>query len=198
MLNNFAFGTRLTSIEVIREKLTVRNPRFLESRIRVDKATGRGPMAAQEARTGSVPTKRFSGWVEQVTGERTARDRVINLLARSGQKAKQAKPRARLKPGKDFEKFSNYSGTSPNLKSIRMLQTLDRKRWKKPFFLTKKRGVQPGLWVFHRRKLRPLQLFKAGKRVKRVPWHTEGRARYFQRTDLGRMWGRQLRHIYRK
>lgn len=198
LLNDFAFGVRNTSMETLREKLVIRNPRFMASRLQVDRARGRLPIQAQESTVGSVGKKRFTGWREQQTGEKSTRERVATLIARKGSRKRQIAPSARLKPSLELKRFTDYPGASPNMRSTRMLQALDRARWKKPFYLTKKRGIQPGVWVFKGRKLRPLQLFKRGKKLKRNPWLTDARDRYFQREDIGRLWARKIERIFRR
>lgn len=199
MLNEFAFGTRNTSIEVIRERMTVRNPRFVESRLQVDKAVGRLPIQGQKALMGSVRSPRFSGWEEQQTGARTARERTINLLARGGGTKRQVPPRYRLKSGKQFESYKNYPGRGVERRTIVMLQQLDRQRWKQPFVIHKKKGMIPGLYKFKRRKPRLLQVFVPRRaQPKKVPWITMARERFFQRADIRALWAQTLRPALRR
>lgn len=197
MLTDFAFGTRTAAIEVIREKMVVRSGAFVERQLRVEKSHRRLPIQSQESEAGSVATKRFTGWKEQQTGQKTARERVINLLARRGSPKRKAAPKARLKPGRQFESYRDYPGRTPETRSTVMLQILGRKRWKEPFLVTKKRGILPGLYRFKNRKLRALQLFGRKIQPKRVAWLTIARDRYFQREDIGRLWARTLGRILR-
>jgi len=193
MLNEFAFGTRNTSIEVIRERMVVRNPGFVSSRLRVEKSDKRPPIDALKSIVGSIRSPRFSGWEEQQTGVRTARERVINLLARGRSRKKRAAPRFRLKPGREFESYKNYPGKGIEGRTIIMMQKLDRQRYKQPFLVHEKRGMSPGLYKFHRRKPRLLQLFDPRRaQPKKIPWMTMARDRFFQRADIRRLWAREL------
>lgn len=187
-INDFAFGTMNTSSEVIREKMNVRAPGFLTSHLRVAKSNRRLPMSGQKSEAGSLSGPRFTGWREQQTGEKTARQRVINLNARIGQSMRRrVRGKNRIRAGSDFQRFRNFQGGSPNQRSTKMLQALDRKRWKEPFYLTRKRGVQPGVWIFRRRKLTPLHLFKVSQ-PRRIRWLSIAVERYFQRQPIERTW----------
>lgn len=198
MLNDFAFGVRNTAIEVLRERMTVRDPRFVERRLQVEKSSTRPPFEAQQSEVGSTFFKRFSGWREQQTGERTTRERTINLLARRGSKKRKAVPMARLKPGADFESYHRYPGASVEQQNVTMLQKLDRKRWKRPFLVLGKRGMRPGLYKFYRRKPRLLQVFNpSDPQPNRLPWLTIATDRYFQRVNIGQLWRKKIDRILR-
>lgn len=197
VLTEIAFGTRNTAIEVLREKMVVRNPRFVEGRIQVVKSHGRLPIQTQRSEVGSVKGPRFTGWREQERGEKTARSRVINLLARRGSQKQKAVPSARLKKGADFKSYRDFPGRSPEHRSTLMLQALNRTRWKRPFLITRKRGIKPGLYKFKGDQLKPLQLFRRKIQPRRIPWLKTATDRYFQRESLGRLWARVLSRILR-
>jgi hypothetical protein len=195
LINDFAFGSRNASFEVLREKMVIRNFGFMQRQIRVAKARQNAPIDTQKAEVGSVPTRRFSGWKEQQTGERTARERVVNLLARGGNKKRQVRRPARLRPGSDFESYRKYPGRGVEQRNIVMLQRLDSQRWKRPFLVLGKRGMRPGLYKFVRRKPKLLQLFDPkSAQPRKIPWLTDAVARYFQREDIGRLWARKMRY----
>lgn len=199
MLNDFAFGARNTAIEVIREKMTTRNPRFIETRLRVDKSHTREPMESQAAELGSVATKRFSGWVEQQTGKRTTRERTINLLARGKTQKKKLKRPFRMNQAHLFESFHDYPGRGPEARNIQMLQRLDRHRWQRPFIVVGKKGMKPGLYKFVRRKPRLLQIFDSKNvQPKKIPWLTMAVDRYFAREDIRRLWKSKMDRMLKR
>ena len=196
MLNDFAFGTRNTSIEVINENMTVRNIRFVMSRMRTEKSHQRMPMESQQSTVGSITSPRFSGWKEQQTGQKTARERTITLLGRMRRKTRKLVRTARLKDVGRFESYHKYPGRGREQKNIIMMQKLDRQRWKKPFIISGKKGMVAGLYKFRRRKPRLLQVFEPKKlQPKRIPWMEDAIRRYFQRQDIHRLWARTLRRL---
>ena len=198
MLNDFAFGTRNTSFEVIQESMVVRSRAFVNSRFRVEKTHRRMPMETQEATVGSIFSKRHSGWREQQTGEKTARERTITELGRLKNRTRKLVGSARFKKENVFESHRDYKGKSVEHRNIVMMQTLDRRRWKKPFIISGKKGMISGLYKFFRRKPRLLQVFDSKKlQPKRIPWMEDAITRYFQREDLGRLWKGTMRRMLR-
>jgi hypothetical protein len=197
MLNEFAFGTRIEAFYEIAGKMTVRNPKFVASRLQVTKSRLTRPIANQQSITGSVATQRFSAWQEQQLGKDTARKRTISLLARMGSTARQAAPRARLKPGNRIWKPEPFPGKDINQKSIVMMQKLSRAGVTEPFLLLHKTGMIPGLYKFKGGKPRLLQSF-ATKQPHKIPWLTAGRERYFRETNLSALWARTLGYALSK
>ena len=196
MLNEFAFGTRNASIEVIREKMTVRSPSFVSSSLIVSKAKGTLPIAGQQSEAGSQRRARFSGWEEQQLGKATSRTRTIMLAARRGSKKKRAAPKARLKPGADFPSPGGFGGNVG-----RMLGQLRSKRFKRPFIIHGAEGqrIKSGLYKFKGRKqdLVRLQTFKEKVQPKKIPWMTTATDRFFARFNMGALWRWNLKRFLR-
>lgn len=196
MLNDFAFGVQNTAIEVIHEQMTVRNSRFVTGSVRVEMSNRRQPITNQQSATGSIQRKRFSGWTEQQTGKRTARERVITKLGRRKNETRKLIGTARLKSANKFETYHKYPGRGPEQKSTIMLQKLDRRRFRKPFIITKKKGMRAGVYKFLRRRPRLLQVFDSDKvQPEKIPWMADAVDRYFEREDLPRLWSRTLKRI---
>lgn len=196
MLNDFAFGVRNTAIEVIHEKMTVRSSQFVISSMKAKKTHKRLPIGSQESEAGSVERKRSTGWKEQQLGTKTARERTITLLGRRKSAKRKLIGPARFKPGSDMEIYKKYPGSGPEQRNTIMMQKLDRKRWRKPFVIVKKKGMTSGVYKFLRRKPKLLQVIKSEDvQPEKIPWMLDAVDRYFKREDLPRLWGRTLQRI---
>lgn len=199
MLNNFAFGTRLTSIGVIHQKMTVRSTPFIRHIVRVNKANKNQPMNQQFSATGAIALPRFSGLVEQEVGTKTDRTRTATVLARSGSQKKKIKPAFRMKKSNKLLSWHDYPGKSAEHRTIVMLQTLFRKKYRKPFLITRKPGLPKGMYIIRKRKLHLLQSFEPRNlQPKRVRWLSTGTFRYFKGLDLRNLWRTQIEHVMKK
>ena len=68
VLNRAAFKVRGLVLDRLEKNMEVRNARFVQSRIRVQRTKTSLPMNRQEAIVGSIKSARFSGWAEQEFG----------------------------------------------------------------------------------------------------------------------------------
>lgn len=185
MLNAFAFGTRIEAIRVIDREMTVRNERFVRSRMQVTKASTRSPVPVQRSLAGSVAKPRFSGWVEQETGEPTQRNRFATLLGRSGDEQKQMRHIVRLKPKHDVITPEDYDqkGGARNIGGFKAM--VIRKGENRLI------RIKGGIYKRRRKKLELVQSLKR-KQPKRLRWLRRARAIYFKKTDLDRLWRRTV------
>lgn len=185
MLNEFAFGTRTRAIGQINQLMTVRNPKFVQSRIRISKANIHAPVATQRSETGSVAGPRFSGWVEQEYGRDTKRNRLSTLAGRGGSDKKQMRHIIRLKPKHEVVTIDhpdfNPRGGSKNLGGF--MAMIIRRKDKR---LIRIKGS------IYKRNRKKLQLVQKLKKVqpKRVRWMRRARAMYFRHTNLDALWSR--------
>lgn len=206
LLNRFAWGTRDEAVRQIGRVMTVRNKRFVDSRLRVTQASQSTPIGQQRSIAGSLATARFSGWTEQEVGTPTERKRVSTLASRSGDFSRQMIPRSRLKPGTTVESLekavgsrlprggaTNYAG---------MIAMLGRERYKGllrikgGFYLVDRGGRRiEGPTRNGRGKLTTLphltmvQAMKK-KQPKQHHWLRQARAIYFRKNDPQVTWGR--------
>ncbi len=199
VLTSFAFGTRAEAMNVIKSKMVIRNPRFINSRLRVSKAFGSTNIGSQQSEVGSIPAQRFTGWIEQQTGKMPAKNRIFTLLARRGDITRQALPSARLKPGNKYISSDEFTGKTPNKRIIAMLQILGRKGYKKPFIIRRGNKFKKGLYKFKgsgkNKKILALQLFRTNKRPKKLEWLTMARDNYFRKNDVNKVWEKSLKQI---
>jgi len=187
MLNDFAFGTRTQAIKTINDSMTVRKEKFVSGRVQVKKANINKPVSRQMSVTGSarkVKSKKngaFSGWEEQEYGKGPVRNRYQTMAARNNQEKKQVRPIVRLKPGRKVLKKSDYGMTGKHTAG-QFLAAAKRKK--------ENRLVRIGGVIFKRRRkeFEPVQILSKPKRTRRLKWMLMSRNRYFQKTNLDKLW----------
>lgn len=204
LLNNFAFGVRLTAIEAISTGMIVRDFNFIQGSLKVERSHTRLPISTQVSRVGSITRNRFTGWIEQETGQRTKKERTFQLAARRGSKKRRAVPRARLRPGTDFITPAEYSGKSDHHRAVVMLQTLAREGYKQPFIVGRHKRLKSGLYKFGRgrkpnQKLIMLQNFDpSNPQPRRYRWMRRARQLYFNRIDIRNEWYKMAKYLFKK
>ncbi|MBE3063630.1 MAG: hypothetical protein IMZ69_01265 [Spirochaetes bacterium] len=149
LLNDLAFRGREVAIDTLGKRVIIRNRRFALSRMRVQK-TGAKPIAQQQVILGSISSERFSGWAEFQRGGNPQRNRVFSLLARGGQKEKQASASSRLKPGTVFPKPEDWDDiANPRSRVQAMIRVMSESNiYGRVFMLPKGQsgGLTPGLY----------------------------------------------------
>lgn len=199
MLNNLAFQTRSEALIRIAADMNIRSDRFVASRMRVARARS-GPISQQKAEVGSVPTSRFSGWVEQETGKAPQRNRVFGIAARRGKEQNTASAKARLKPSNHFFSPSDFNikANDDDHRTAIFLQLMSREHANKPFVMRRRyRKMRKGIYVFSKRgQLKQLQQFGAMK-VKRKPWMAPARKAVLTTANVRAQWARAISHVFR-
>ena len=194
MLNEFAVGTREEVFKYMPEKMTIRRPGFLRSRIQYTKSRYSLPIGSQASIVGSVPVGKFKGWAEQGAGLPAQRKRLATIKGRRGNQKNIIPQRFRLR--KRFESPKYFPGGSPSRRAMTMLLMLDRQEFKGPFILVGHPNATDGLYQFRSGKLVMLQNFESDKlQPERLPWLTDSRARYFLKTDMNKLWGQKLKRV---
>lgn len=174
VLNSLAFDNRKLNIRNISNSMIIRNRRFVESSLQVQK-TRSGSIDRQIAYSGSVNRPRFTGWEEQQEGNPSKTKRAVTLAGRRGSKKNVAIFKARLKPGNKFYKPSQFRGPTTKSKFNFMMRVLNN-RGGGEFIITNplrtRRGsLRPGLYQLRGHKIRSLQQFRVNKSVS-IPWAT--------------------------
>jgi len=192
-LNDIAFLAKRRMAGVISETMTVRNPRFVGSRIQVSKSRLFAPVAGQHASVGSVAKERFTGWAEQETGQSPARERALLLLARRGDIKRQALPSARLKSSNKILHPHDVRMPGPisyRRQAYALMRMLRKSRRKTPFMLTRLSGWKPGLYQMVGGRARLVQSFEP-MHPKRVRWLEMTLSR-IQDTNIIPLWNKNL------
>lgn len=186
VLNSLAFDNRKLNVRNISNSMIIRNRRFLESSLQVQK-THSGPIDRQIAYSGSVNRPRFTGWEEQQEGKTSKTKRAVTLAGRRGSKKNIAISKARLKPGNKFYKPSQFPGPTTKSKFNFMMRVLNN-RGSGEFIITNslrtQRGhLRPGLYQLRGHKLRSLQQFNINKST-HIPWMTKSVQQQTFGTDI--------------
>lgn len=192
VLTSFAFGTKASASKVIHDKFTVRNSRFVNSKLRAEKAKASDNINSQRSAAGSISGPRFSGWIEQEEGKTTTRTRVANKFARQNTWSKQMIGRSRLKPNQKFKSPSDFNIKAKN-ETHRMtvfLIILSRRKRQQSFIISKKfKKFKKGLYRFKSGKIERLQNFEPTKvQPKRIKWLTLGREKFFATANISDIW----------
>lgn len=203
VLNNQAFGTRKAAVHQLGRNMIIRNPKFVNSKVRVTKARPSQPINLQQAETGSIRSARFSGWVEQETGQKTLRTRTQTLFSRGNTRSGIVKSQYRMRRGARFTDSSDFADVTnnPDHRTIAMLSILRRNKFKRPFIM--RRNKRKGLYKLIRNKPKLVQnLDPQNPQPKKKPWLIPGRTAYFNRTNLTTVWaeqiGRQVKFLPRR
>jgi hypothetical protein len=194
-LNSVAFGMRQSSLMVINEKMTVRSPSFIRSKLSVSKASNSHPIETQKAIMGSILSERFSGWKEQELGSPTSMHRTATLLARGGSMAGKIQTKSRLKG--NFQTPDDFPGKNKEHRIYAMLSMLSRKRYGNPIIIYGHSKWKPGLYKLKYKgkksyKIHRLQEFKAPLQPKRVKWMTMAVHKQFASNPVSEIWVAEL------
>lgn len=109
-LNDVAFAYRDAAFVEIAEGKKIRDARFVKSRLWVEKARPGDPHQ-MVARSGSVRSDRFTGWIEDYENSGSGRSqRAIGSTARGGSMDAKVKSANRLMPDVDLPRLDDFSG----------------------------------------------------------------------------------------
>lgn len=201
VLNSLAFDTRKNDIQNINQSMIVRNKRFVESNLRVDK-TRPVSINQQIANAYSVERPGFHGWKEQQGLPVPERKRGANLVARGGNKRGSIKPRYRLTSGNKFYKPEQFQGRDLKSRYQFMMRVLGT-RGGGTFLLndevpTKRGALGKGLYSLKNGKIQRLQNLEDVKPTARNEWRTRSLRQLQNNNHISRVWADQLAHYVRK
>lgn len=198
VLNSLAFGMRKNDVEEISTSMIIRNRRFVESAIQVDKARA-GRIENQIAVVGSVKRERFSGWSEQENGTPINKKRTPTIEARGGNKQSPVKQKLRMKPGSKYYKPSQFSGRTEKGQFAYMLRVLGTRGKGGDFILDKeidtKRGrLTKGMYQLRDHKIHKIQDFKIHQ-PKRNQWQSRAMRKLEQNNDMAKIWAENMEKV---
>jgi len=199
VLTTQAYIAREEQIQEIQSSMTVRNTRFVQSKVRYQKARG-NKLDNIYSLSGSVHGPRFSGWEEQETGVRTDRTRTQSLSSRGDDWDKQVRGTARMKPTNRFlDVESEGQGSTYEQKISSVLAGMRRGTIKKRNFLIRRRmggrlrTLRTGLYGMKRRLIYRYQTFKPQRvQPKRNQWHSRAISQTMRRINLRQEWTKQI------
>jgi hypothetical protein len=172
VINSLAFDAKKQYFREIDRNMIVRNRKFVESSLQVQKARS-GPIEKQIALSGSVNRPRFTGWQEQQEGKPSKTKRAITTAGRGGNKRNISKTKARLRSGNKFYKPEQFSGRDLKGRFMFMMRVLNT-RGGGEFIISSaiptRRGIlKPGLYSLRKHKITRFQTFNVDK-SKRITW----------------------------
>lgn len=199
LLSQFAYGTREEATKHIKNTMTVRNPKFVETSIRWRGARPTN-IDNQKSQTFSVSLRNTTGFKEQQDNKVDKRTRSQSLLARGNTFSKKVKPSLRMKPSRSFFSAADFDLPSGKAQTPALIKHMKKKYKNKPFLIKKKyRQIKRGLYKFVRNKMMLLQNFEKKPRpVKYNPWMDKARQNFFRSTNVDKEWGKAIKFITTK
>lgn len=197
LLTSLAFKTREYDIENISRGMTVRNKKFIESSLRIKKATP-GNIDRQQALVYSVVRGKFTGWEEQETGKQIPRP-TTTREARGGNKRAVMRPRYRLKTSNKFYKPTQFEGKTLQRKFYFMMRVMGS-RGGGEFILsqkipTKRGALGRGLYSFTGHKITRMQNFDKKMHIRGFRWRNLSIDKLHSRNDIYKLWATSLKHV---
>lgn len=189
LINSFAFETRKEALKVIHKEMNITNQSFVVSRMRVKTAT----LSRMVSSSGSIRSKRFSGWEEQEYGKKTKRTKTSSLVARGGKESGQLMTKYRMKPGREFMSPDDFEGKHDEHRLAAMLRHIEHEKYKKPFIIRTGKKFTKGMYVVHRKKIKLIQKFKNRVQPKRIKWMTKARNNMFSKNNTRDMWANSIK-----
>ena len=202
VLTTLAFKARDAQITEIQTSMTIRNTRFVQSKIRYQKARG-NRIDNLHSLSGSVRSNRFSGWEEQELGTTTTRTRTQSLSARGDDWKNQVRGSVRMKTSNRFlDVESEGEGSTLEQKTASVLAGMRKGTIAKRNFLIRRRmggrmrTMRTGLYGMKRRLIYRYQTFKPDRvQPKRNRWHTMAISKMMGRISLRNEWANQIKRI---
>jgi len=199
VLSSLAFQTRKNDIKNLHRGMIIRDERFLNSSLLVQKAKNT-KIQNQFALAYSIERPRFTGWKEQQTGQPAQRKRKTTKWARGGNMHKRMRTQARLSASNKIYKPSQFQGRNNNSKFQFMMRVLGS-RGSGRFLLTEKyKRMTPGLYELTKgKRIRRLQDFTSpALRPKKLSWRTVSLKQLQSNNNIRRTWQTSLNHIVKK
>lgn len=192
VLNSLAFSTRKYDIENIEKSMTVRNKRFVQSSIRVDKARS-GSIESQVAYTYSIQKGNFTGWAEQQLNTRTQQKKQFTDTGRGGSPRRRVPAKYRMKKGK---KFLRSSTITPSINKFKdeyhrtvIFMAMMRRRKKEPFYIDYPIGkMKRGLYIVEKGQIKRIAKTEDIKNPKRIRWRTQSITKLKSKNDIRTIW----------
>jgi hypothetical protein len=189
ILNNYAFGTREMILRTLPEIMTIRNSGLPRKATWADKAKYSDRIEDQKSHVGTrtAGMKRFTGWVEQESGQKATRTRLQTLAARGGSKENVVEQRNRLKPATPVLTIAQYNPRG-GLMNYQGFAAMIRRKKYMGLYRIKDRVYRDGKTV---QKLHPT----SGLQPRKNPFLLFSAGRYHKSIDLSAMWYRTVQMV---
>lgn len=201
VLNSEAFGLRTTILKTLEKNMTIRSPGFVKSRVKVVKAKP-GPINNLESDAGSIFSDRFSGWIEQQTGRKSARDRVPSKFSRGGTWGGRMKPSLRSRQKNPLWRMSDFDIDNAKNKKHRLiiyLQILDKRKIKQRFYFPGRLGkMNEKVYKFQSKKIRGIyNPVGQVSQPRRFRWMDKSIDLLLKEVSPQQLWEKNVKFIFR-
>jgi hypothetical protein len=204
LLNDLAFAWRPLALSTLASKLTIRNPKFILSRMSVVKTTAK-PVAQQSVIVGSTIVRgktgaiSFDGFFTLQTGRDPQRNRTMALLARGGDKQSPVQRGNRLIPDSQIASTDDVASVRGS-RAQALIQDMAKNAPNKPFIIKRGYGLAPGLYRIKSGasymlpggrpapKIQIIQRFGKKPRHERWAWLDESVRRLLTHAPMAKMW----------
>jgi hypothetical protein len=217
LLNDLGFAWRPLAVTTLASRLIMRNPRFILSKMRVEKTSAK-PIPQQAVIVGSTYTKGKTGEItfdgfRSLQGLSTEpRNRTLALAARGGSKQAQAKKSGKLSPDSEIPKPEDWDDIQlPQSRVQAMIRALaESSVYGKRMIIPKGHGFSPGLYgVKNKRgyylpsgrtapKLFVIQHFNKRPHHARWAWIQESIKRLIRYAPMAKMWEHAIQKVMPK
>jgi hypothetical protein len=153
-VNNLAFQAKKLMPGFIDRDMKVRNRRFVNRQIRVQKA--RASETTPTSFMGSVYGNNFTGWRENFLGVQTKKQYAATPLGRTGKSEEgQVRRGFRLSNKNDSLRQGDFGLGLSDHETVVFLQILDRENEQRPFYIQKKyKKLSRGMYVMRSHKIK--------------------------------------------
>jgi len=158
-LSDMAYTSRMHGLTVLNRVMTIRNPSFIRAALQYSPVDRISSVMNPQSFTnitrlksayGSVQRNRFSGWIEQETGQKTEFERTPTFAARTMKWDKQIEKRLRMTRSAKIKHLSDFPGATRKEQMGLMMAFLYKQKKEQLIWLSKPYGrMRDGLWLFN-------------------------------------------------
>lgn len=210
-LNSLAWAIKKEIPNQLDKTMEIRNPRFVNSKIRVQNSKFSGQISDQQAIVGSIYGPRFSGWREQITGEVSQKNRTATTQSREGQSnSGMIRKPVRMNKRSNFHKQQDFAskqwGKTKGQRTVAMIQAIRKgKAANKPFIIASglpgrlgnlRHGVYEVGGIKSRMKL--LQRLNKRPRSRKNNWAIASINAVHGKFNLKNEWAKNINKVLRK
>ena len=205
VLNTFAFGVKTESVKSISHVMKIRDKRFVETSIRVQKSNPSHALQGMRSQAGSIRRDRFSGWEEQETGLITKRKRISTTAARAGNIGNKIQAGSRFKSANKFindSQFASKNHVTQGQRTVAMLRQMRKGSFKNKAALIRSglpgnlSKFQHGIYAAKSGKIHLLQALDPKYKQPRIArWMRPARQNYLKSANVKKIWGEQISRV---
>lgn len=198
VLTGQAFAMRPVIFKVLNKEMEIRSPRFVRSKVRVEKARST-TINAQSSKAGSIFSDRFTGWKEQQFGKESKEAKIYTRFSRGGSWAGKVRPKLRRRQTNPLWRPSDFNirARSEKHRLIIFLQMLDKKKITDRFFMPDKLGrMQRGIYKMERGRIRRVSKDEFQK-PRKIAWMDKSIDLLLREVNIKELYADNVRHVFK-